>query len=94
MKLSRALEMCGSPVKQSRSHMVKLDRYALTHVLDDREQIIKANAALQSELDKANADLEKANAKLEEMTHKFNDLTREVEGMRQPKVESQQTLAS
>ena len=34
MQLQRALELCQQPLNASRSHIVKVDRFALTHLLD------------------------------------------------------------
>jgi hypothetical protein len=41
MQLSRALEMCREPIVKGRSHLVRLDRYALTHLLSEYDSIDK-----------------------------------------------------
>ena len=74
MTLNRALEMCHAPIQQSRSHLVKVDRYALKHVLADREEKLgeaaKEVATLNGEIAKLKLELKDAEEKIVKLKNK------------------------
>jgi hypothetical protein len=49
MKLKRALELCEEPIKKTKSHMVRVNRFALTHALADRNDRVNEIGRLQGE---------------------------------------------
>lgn len=60
MTLQRALELCLNPIEQRRDHRVKVDRYALKHVLSDREEKIAELTSAKASLTNTGKSLETA----------------------------------
>lgn len=74
MTLERALQLCLQPIEQRRDHRVKVDRYALKHILKDREEKLIANAKeigeLKSQVTKLEGDVNTAITKYEQLIQK------------------------
>ena len=52
MKLDRAIELCQLPLDHSRSHIVKVDRHAVKHVLADHKETTDALKGARSRIDR------------------------------------------
>ncbi len=78
MKLERALELCQLPLDQSRSHIVRVDRYALVHTLADRAEFVKDNASLKGVISRHEDTIRKMEKQMEESEAKLEKITIEL----------------
>ena len=75
MTLERALQLCHSPLEQSRSHLVKLDRHALKHILKDREDKLTQNA---KEIGELKSTVSKTQGELNSKSEQLSDAKKEI----------------
>ncbi len=88
MQLKRALELCQLPLDQSRSHEIRVDRYAMIHVLAEyrrgntqikgleTELTLRLDTIknLETEVDRGNARIKELEAGIETQYAKYRQL--------------------
>lgn len=57
MKLTRALELCQQPLDATKSHMIKVNRFALIHTLSNRIDLINEIKQQRGEIDNLNNEV-------------------------------------
>jgi len=71
MELKRAIELCEEPLAMNNSHIVRVDRFALRHILDDRTGHIKQEGALENNVKALQQTIEKMQVAYDEAEAKI-----------------------